>query len=278
MPLLMLDLDNTLVDRDAAFREAASAFLAGHRLPVDDLAWLMSVDGSGYTPRDEVGRAMAARYGRAVPAASVRDFLDRGAADRVVLAEAVRAALVGAVDAGWTCVIVTNGRVGQQETKIRRTGLDRIVHGWVISEAAGCRKPAPEIFRAAAAVAGPSLDGPSRDGVFRNGTPLDGTSPDEASPNGAWLNATSPAEAPLDGPSRDGTSPEQASLHGAWLIGDSPHADIGGASALDGVRSVWVSAGRPWTDTTYRPTHITADTASALTYVVEHPGDTTGHY
>ncbi|MGW0570351.1 HAD family hydrolase [Streptomyces tauricus] len=238
MPLLMLDLDNTLVDRDAAFREAASAFLAGHRLPVDDLAWLMSVDGSGYTPRDEVARAMAARYGGAVPAASVRDFLDRGAADRVVLAEAVRAALVGAVDAGWTCVVVTNGRVGQQETKIRRTGLDRIVHGWVISEAAGCKKPAPEIFRAAAAVAGP----------FPNG------------------------------PSRDGTSPEQASLHGAWLIGDSPHADIGGASALDGVRSVWVSAGRPWTDTTCRPTHITADTASALTYVVEHPGDTGGHY
>ncbi|GHA51110.1 hypothetical protein GCM10010372_58840 [Streptomyces tauricus] len=233
MPLLMLDLDNTLVDRDAAFREAASAFLTDHRLPVDDLAWLMSVDGSGYTPRDEVARAMAARYGAAVSAASVRDLLDRGAADRVVLAEAVRAALVAAVDAGWTCVIVTNGRVGQQETKIRRTGLDRIVHGWVISEAVGCKKPAPEIFRAAAAVAGPS---------------------------------------------QDGTSLNEAWLHGAWLIGDSPHADIGGASALDGVRSVWVSAGRPWTDTTCRPTHITADTASALTYVVEHPGDTGGHY
>ena len=44
MPLLMIDLDNTLVDRDAAFREAASAFLDEHALPGDDLAWLMSVD------------------------------------------------------------------------------------------------------------------------------------------------------------------------------------------------------------------------------------------
>lgn len=38
MPLLMLDLDNTLVDRDAAFREAAAALLAEHALPESDIA------------------------------------------------------------------------------------------------------------------------------------------------------------------------------------------------------------------------------------------------
>ncbi|MCX4905196.1 hypothetical protein [Streptomyces sp. NBC_00878] len=47
MPLLMIDLDNTLVDRDAAFREAASVFLRENSLPVDDLPWLMSVDAGG---------------------------------------------------------------------------------------------------------------------------------------------------------------------------------------------------------------------------------------
>jgi len=30
MPLMMLDLDNTLIDRDAAFRSAAEEFLAQH--------------------------------------------------------------------------------------------------------------------------------------------------------------------------------------------------------------------------------------------------------
>jgi putative hydrolase of the HAD superfamily len=217
MPLLMIDLDNTLVDRDAAFREAASVFLGGNSLPVDDLAWLMSVDASGYTPRQDVARALTERYEGAVSEATVRDFLDRGAADRVVLNEVTRDALGGAVDAGWTCVIVTNGRVEQQEAKIRGTGLDGIIHGWVISEAVGSKKPAPEIFRAAATAVG-------------------------------------------------------ASLRGAWMIGDSPHADIGGASGLDDVRSVWVSGGRPWTDATCRPTRITADAASALNYVVHVVG------
>jgi FMN phosphatase YigB (HAD superfamily) len=49
--------------------------------------------------------------------------------------------------------------VEQQERKLRHTGLDREVAGWVISEGAGLRKPDPEIFRFAAARAGQPLDG-----------------------------------------------------------------------------------------------------------------------
>jgi putative hydrolase of the HAD superfamily len=67
MPLLMLDLDDTLVDRDAAFRQATAAFLAEHALPESDLEWLMSVDASGYTPRPAVARALADRYGASLP-------------------------------------------------------------------------------------------------------------------------------------------------------------------------------------------------------------------
>ena len=155
MPLLMIDLDNTLVDRDAAFRAAATAFLAEHDLPEADLDWIMALDGSGLTPRPEVASALSARYG----GLDSRDFLDRGAADRTTLEDPVREALVEVLAAGWSCVIVTNGRTVQQEAKIRNTGLDRLVHGWVISEAAGHRKPEPEIFHLAAALAGAPLDG-----------------------------------------------------------------------------------------------------------------------
>lgn len=53
-------------------------------------------------------------------------------------------------------MIVTNGRTLQQETKIRRTGLDGVVDGWVVSEAVGVLKPDPAIFHAAAALVGAS--------------------------------------------------------------------------------------------------------------------------
>jgi putative hydrolase of the HAD superfamily len=159
MPLLMLDIDNTLVDRDAAFREAGRAFLAEHGLPAADLPWLVALDGDGYTPRHDVARGMAERYGGTVDEPAVRALLDRGVAERAVLPDGTRAALLRAVDSGLTCVIVTNGRVTQQEVKIRNTGLDRLVHGWVVSEAVGHVKPAPEIFHAAARVTGASLDG-----------------------------------------------------------------------------------------------------------------------
>ncbi|WP_420036804.1 HAD family hydrolase [Streptomyces sp. cg28] len=151
MPLLLLDLDNTLIDRDAAFRSAMAAFLAEHRLPAGDLAWIMAVDDDGYAARPAVLSALTRRYRDQVSPAAVQDVLDRGAADRVTLADPVRAALVAAARAGWTPVVVTNGRTAQQTRKIRRTGLDALVDGWTISEAVGHRKPAPGIFHAAAA-------------------------------------------------------------------------------------------------------------------------------
>ncbi|WP_327380614.1 HAD family hydrolase [Streptomyces sp. NBC_01207] len=161
MPLLMLDLDNTLVDRDAAFRDAVTAFLTEHRLPDTDLAWVMTVDASGYTARHEVAAAMTDRYRNNAPATAIHALLDRGAADRVVLTDSSREALDKAQADGWTCVIVTNGRTTQQEAKIRHTGLDQLVQGWVISETVGRKKPEPEIFRAAAATVGVPLTGAS---------------------------------------------------------------------------------------------------------------------
>ncbi|WP_326822856.1 HAD family hydrolase [Streptosporangium sp. NBC_01756] len=159
MPLLMLDLDNTLVDRDAAFRDATAGFLTEHALPESDIEWLMSIDASGYTPRQAVAQAMTDRYGASLPESAIRILLDHGAADRIVLPEPTRDALADAIADGWSCTIVTNGRTVQQEAKIRNTGLDKLVHGWAISEEVGHKKPGPEIFKAAASAVGASLQG-----------------------------------------------------------------------------------------------------------------------
>jgi len=159
MPLLMLDLDNTLIDRDAAFSEAVSGFLVEFDLPPADLAWVTAIDASGYTSRPDVATALADRYGTTLPDRAIRALLDHGAADRATLTEACHQALNAALVDGWTCVIVTNGRVTQQTAKIRKAGLDHIVHGWVISEEVGHKKPAPEIFHTAARIVDESLHG-----------------------------------------------------------------------------------------------------------------------
>jgi putative hydrolase of the HAD superfamily len=59
-------------------------------------------------------------------------------------------------------------------------------------------------------------------------------------------------------------------LTGAWVVGDSPPADIAGAHAL-GLPSVWVSAGRPWRQESYRPTRLAEDAASAISYAISTP-------
>jgi putative hydrolase of the HAD superfamily len=159
VPLLLLDLDNTLIDRDGAFRIAVTGFLQDHGLPAADTGWLMGLDASGYAPRAEVARAVSHRYGPVVSQDSVSALLDRGGADHVVLGEATRHALHAAAAAGWVTVAVTNGTAAQQEAKLRTSGLDRILRSWVISETIGHRKPDPAIFAAAAETAGCPLDG-----------------------------------------------------------------------------------------------------------------------
>ncbi|MEV1019619.1 HAD family hydrolase [Streptomyces sp. NPDC050264] len=151
MPLLLLDLDNTLVDRDAAVRSAMAAFLTDHDLPATDLPRLMAADGDGYTPRAGLAALMTARYGARVPPHTIHALLDNGATDRVTLSDPVRTALLTARAAGWTLLVVTNGRTAQQTAKLERTGLDALLDGWTISEAVGRKKPDPKIFHAAAA-------------------------------------------------------------------------------------------------------------------------------
>jgi putative hydrolase of the HAD superfamily len=62
----------------------------------------------------------------------------------------VACALTIAGDAGWIPVVVSNGETRLQEEKIRKTGLDRYLADWVISEEAGVSKPNPRVFAIAA--------------------------------------------------------------------------------------------------------------------------------
>lgn len=157
-PLLLLDLDNTLIDRDSAWLAGLTEFYAAHGLPEADLAWVMRLDRRGHAPRAEVAEAMRERYDGSFPSEELWDFLSWGAANRAQVEPGVNEALHEAIANGWQPVVVTNGAVAQQSAKVRKSGLDQIVAGCVISEAVGARKPSPEIFRAAAAVVNGTLE------------------------------------------------------------------------------------------------------------------------
>ncbi|MEV0155706.1 HAD family hydrolase [Micromonospora sp. NPDC050686] len=150
MPLLLLDLDNTLLDRDGSFRAWAERFLAGVGAPPADLDWLLSIDADGLTDRWDVADAIRDRYALRVPSIDLVEELTDGVDARCRLDPLVACALRIVKDAGWVPVVVSNGPARQHDAKIRRTGLDRYVADWVISEEAGVSKPNPRIFALAA--------------------------------------------------------------------------------------------------------------------------------
>ncbi|MFJ8578845.1 HAD family hydrolase [Micromonospora sp. NPDC093277] len=150
MPLLLLDLDNTLLDRDGPFRAWGKRFLDDIGAPPTDIDWLLSVDADGLTDRWDVADAIRERYGLGIPGIDLVEELHEGVAAHTRLDPLVACALRIADDAGWVPVVVTNGVVRQQDAKIRRTGLDRYIADWVISEEAGVSKPNPRIFALAA--------------------------------------------------------------------------------------------------------------------------------
>jgi putative hydrolase of the HAD superfamily len=124
-----------------------------------DAAWLVNADRDGLEPRERFAEMIAERFGLdGQDENAILAELRGGLVRELVTDDAVILALRRARAAGWTPFVVTNGTVAQQERKLRHTGLDREVAGWVVSEGAGLRKPDPAIFRFAAAQAGQSLE------------------------------------------------------------------------------------------------------------------------
>lgn len=150
MPLLFLDLDNTLLDRTRAFRAAGIQLLRSLGAPSEDIDWLVSIDADGLTSSWDVAEALRDRYLLRAPVVDLVEALRDGLMRCLRPDPLVACALRIAGDAGWVPVVVSNGETRQQEAKIRRAGLDRYLADWVIAEEAGVSKPNPRIFSIAA--------------------------------------------------------------------------------------------------------------------------------
>ncbi|MCX4749967.1 HAD family hydrolase [Kitasatospora sp. NBC_01287] len=148
--LALFDLDNTLLDRDAAFARWAAGFAAEHRLDEAAHSWLLRQDAAHRGPRGGYFQAVHARFGLGGSADELWAGYRRRMPELVACRPADLAALAELRAAGWRTAIVTNGRTDNQQAKIRRTGLADLVDAWCVSEREGLRKPDPALFALAA--------------------------------------------------------------------------------------------------------------------------------
>ena len=136
---VLFDLDNTLVDRDRAFRECVVASFAEPAARTE----LLELDAGGHGDRDALFAAWERHAGAPMTQATLgAQIADRLQPDRGLL-DALRV-LSGNVHLG----IITNGGSETQWRKIRAAGLDEVIpreHVW-ISEEVGKAKPDPGIF------------------------------------------------------------------------------------------------------------------------------------
>jgi putative hydrolase of the HAD superfamily len=142
LPLLLVDLDDTLVTRTATAHRWVERHLprCSQRLAQPLLRWLVR--------RLEVHRLvsrMAALYERTEP----RSYR---------LEEGVREALAEVRRAGWSIAVITNGNRHTQPAKLFSAGIEPLVDAVVISSHEGFAKPDPTVFRLAAQRAGASLE------------------------------------------------------------------------------------------------------------------------
>lgn len=152
---VFVDLDNTVVDRDAAFARWAQDAMDGWGASSDDVAWLMQEDAGGYTSRVALAHRISERLGvfnndiDALVAA-----MRAGLLAHLECFPGVPSQLESLVASGQSVVLVTNGESGAQRTKLKQTGLDRLLSGVVVSEEVGWKKPDARIFDAARQLAG----------------------------------------------------------------------------------------------------------------------------
>jgi len=158
VPLALFDLDNTLVDREAAFARWARGFVEARGLPAEAHEFLVLADEDGMRPRDELFAGVRAEFGLAATVDELVEAYGTAYPAACSFPDDSRAALRRLRSAGWKVAVVTNGP-RFQERKLEVTGLDGEVDAVCVSAVVGSWKPDPGIFSEAARRCGVDLEG-----------------------------------------------------------------------------------------------------------------------
>lgn len=143
MPLLLVDMDDTLVDRVATMHRWTEDRVPR---PLRGAAHALLGRLSGWFQVHRLVSRLAA-------------LLERRDPRSYVLESGVREALEEVRRAGWSIAVITNGNRRTQPAKLRSAGIEPLVDAVVISSHEGFAKPDPRVFRLAAQRAGTSLEG-----------------------------------------------------------------------------------------------------------------------
>lgn len=150
---LLFDLDNTLFDREAAFRGVAEDFYAEFLAPTalmsrdEAVALMVEWDEDGYSNRRGFREALLAKWPEAGLDFDALNAWYRQAMERRSLPDASVNDFLGDVNrAGVPWGIVTNGNGRNQRNKCRLAGLGELARFIIVSEEQGYAKPDPRIY------------------------------------------------------------------------------------------------------------------------------------
>ena len=158
---ILFDLDNTLFDREAAFRGVAEDFhaeflVSSASLSRDDaVALMVGWDDDGYSNRREMREAWLAQWPNAgLDFESFNGWYRQAMARRSLPDAAVNDFLARLNAEGMPWGIVTNGNGRNQRDKCRAAGLEALTHFIIVSEEQGYAKPDPRIYQDAMSALG----------------------------------------------------------------------------------------------------------------------------
>lgn len=157
--LALFDLDNTLIDLDAAFRVWAEEFAAERALKAEAVEWLVALDHSGLPHREVFFGKVRERFRLAEPVEGLWTAYRRRMPYLVHCRPEVLAGLAELRATGWRVGIITNGTADNQLGKIQQSRLAEVVDGYTLSGVEGIRKPETGLFEIAARRCGTSLTG-----------------------------------------------------------------------------------------------------------------------
>lgn len=153
----LLDLDDTLVDRTAAFRRWLDGLMArfphAFEAPAADLAVLLAQDDRGRRDRRAFYEGLLDRHPALRAAGLGPERLQADIVERLPAVVAPDPRVVAQVERlharGVALAVVTNGSSANQRAKLARSGVEHLLRAVVVSGEVGVSKPEPEIFRRA---------------------------------------------------------------------------------------------------------------------------------